>query len=66
MLSGSRAPGFLGGQGVPALGNLVLSRRDSLLLDVRSTVPANEVACFVVLTFPRLLAFSFLLCLTLS
>ena len=27
-----------------ALGNLVLSRRDSLLADVRSTVPAEEVA----------------------
>ena len=27
-----------------ALGNLLLSRRDSLLLDVRSTVPAEEVA----------------------
>ena len=44
MLSGSRALEFLGGQGVTALGNLVLSRRDSLLLDVRSTVPAEEVA----------------------
>ena len=44
MLSGSRALEFLGGQGVAALGNLVLSRRDSLLLDVRSTVPVEEVA----------------------
>ena len=43
MLSGSRALVFLGGQGVTALGNLVLSRRDSLLLDVRSTVLAEEV-----------------------
>ena len=42
--SGSRALEFLGGQGITALGNLVLSRRDSLLLDVRSTVPAEEVA----------------------
>ena len=44
MLSGSRALEFLGGQGVVALGNLVISRRDSLLLGVRSTVPAEEVA----------------------
>ena len=44
MLSGSRALEFLGDQDVTALGNLVLSRRDSLLLDVRSTVPAEEVA----------------------
>ena len=44
MLSGSKALEFLGGQGVTALGNLVLSRRDSLLLDVGSTVPADEVA----------------------
>ena len=43
-LSGSRALEFLGNQGVTALGNLVLSCRDSLLLDVRSTVPAEEVA----------------------
>ena len=43
MLSGSRALEFLGGQGVTALGNLVLCRRDSLLLDVQSTVPAEEV-----------------------
>ena len=44
MLSGSRALEFLGFQGVPALGNLVLSHRDSLLLDAWSTVPAEEVA----------------------
>ena len=44
MLSGSKALEFLGGQGVAALGNLVLSRRDSLLLDVRSTAPVEEVA----------------------
>ena len=43
MLSGSRALEFLGSQGITALGNLVLSRRDSLLLDVRLTVPAEEV-----------------------
>ena len=44
MLSGSRALEFLGGQGITALGNLVLSRRDSLLLDVHSTIPAEGVA----------------------
>ena len=44
MLSGSRALEFLGGQGIPALGILVLFRRDSLLLVVQSTVPAEEVA----------------------
>ena len=35
---------FLASQGCTALGTLVLSRRDSLLADVRSTVPAEEVA----------------------
>ena len=45
MLSGSRALEFLASQGCTALGNLVLSRRDSLRADVRSTVPAEEVAC---------------------
>ena len=44
MPSGSRALQFLSGQGVTALGNLVLSHRASLLLDMRSTVPAAEVA----------------------
>ena len=44
MLSGSRALEFLASQGGTALGNLVLARRDSLLADVRSTVPAEEVA----------------------
>ena len=44
MLSGSRALGFLGSQGVTALGNLVLSHRNSLLLDAWSTVSAEEVA----------------------
>ena len=43
MLSGSRALEFLGNQGVTALGNLVLSHRDSLLLDAQSTVSAEEV-----------------------
>ena len=44
ILSGSRALEFLASQGSTALGNLVLSRRDSLLADVRSAVPAEEVA----------------------
>ena len=44
MLPGSRALEILGGQGVAALGNLVLSCRDSLLLDFRPTVLAEEVA----------------------
>ena len=44
MLSGSRALELLASQGCTALGNLVLSRRDSPLADVRSTVPAEEVA----------------------
>ena len=44
MLSGWRALEFLGAKGITALGNLVLSHRDSLLLDARSTVPAEEVA----------------------
>ena len=52
MLSGSRALEFLGGQGVTALGNLVLSRRDSLLLDVRSTVPAEVIARLRYSTLP--------------
>ena len=44
ILSGSRALEFLASQGSTALGNLVLSRLDSLLADVRSTAPAEEVA----------------------
>ena len=44
ILSGSRALEFLASQGCTALGNLLLSRRDSLLADIRSTVPAEEVA----------------------
>ena len=44
ILSGSRALEFLASQGITALGNLVLSRLDSLLADVCSTVPAEEVA----------------------
>ena len=44
MMSGSRALEFLASQGCTALGNLVLSRRDALLADVRSMVPAEEVA----------------------
>ena len=44
ILSGSRALEFLASQGITAHGNLVLSLRDSLLADVLSTVPAQEVA----------------------
>ena len=44
MVSGSRALEFLASQGCTTLGNLVLLRRDALLADVRSTVPAEEVA----------------------
>ena len=44
MISGSRALEFLASQGCTTLGNLVLARRDCLLADVRSTVPAVEVA----------------------
>ena len=44
ILSGSRALEFLASQGCTALGDLVLSRRDSPLADARSTVPAEEVA----------------------
>ena len=44
MLSGSKALEFLASWGCTALGNLVLARRDSLQADVRSTVPAEEVA----------------------
>ena len=44
ILSGLRALEFLASQGCTALGNLVLLRRDSLLADVRSMVPAKEVA----------------------
>ena len=44
MMSGSRALEFLASQACTTLGNLVLSRRDALLADVCSTVPAEEVA----------------------
>ena len=44
ILSGSRALEFLASQGTTALGNLVLSRRDSLLADVCSVLPVEEVA----------------------
>ena len=43
-MSGSRSLEFLASQGCTALGNLVLSRRDALLADVRGTVPVEEVA----------------------
>ena len=41
ILSGSRALEFQASQGCTALGNLVLSRRDSLLADVHSMVPGG-------------------------
>ena len=44
ILSGSRALEFLASQGCMALDNLLLLRRDSLLADVWSMVPAEEVA----------------------
>ena len=44
MISGSRALEFLASQGCTTLGNLVLSRRDALLADVRGTVPVEGVA----------------------
>ena len=53
ILSGSRALEFLGSQGTTALSNLVLSRRDSLLADVRSTVPVEEVARLRYLPLPE-------------
>ena len=42
--SGSKALAFVGSQMVPALANLLLFRRDSLLTEVRSTVPAEELS----------------------
>ena len=44
VVSGSKAPEFLGSQTVPALTNLMLLRRDSLLTDVCSTVPSEELS----------------------
>ena len=56
ILSGSRALETLASQGCTALGNLVLSRRDSLLADVRSTVPAEEVAHLRYSPLPEMVA----------
>ena len=56
ILSGSRALEFLASQGCTALGNLVLSRQDSLLADVRSTVPAEEVARLRYSPLPEMVA----------
>ena len=44
MVSGARSLEFLGSQTTPVLANLVLLRRDSLLSDVSSTVPAEELS----------------------
>ena len=41
---GSKALAFVGSQAVPALANLLLSRRDSLLAEVRSTVLAEGLS----------------------
>ena len=56
ILSWSRALEFLASQGCTALGNLVLSRRDSLPADVRSTVPTKEVACLRYSPLPETVA----------
>ena len=56
MVSGSKALEFLGSQAVPALGNLVLLRRDSLLTDVRSTVPTEELSRLRHATLPTSVA----------
>ena len=56
MLSGSRALEFLASQGCTALGNLVLSSRDSLLADVRSTVPTEEVARLRYCPLPKMVS----------
>ena len=42
--SGSKAIVFVGSQAGPALANLLLSRSDSLLAEVRYTVPAEELS----------------------
>ena len=42
--SGLKALAFVGSQAVPALANLLLSRQDSLLTEVRSTVLAEELS----------------------
>ena len=44
LASGSKAIAFVGSQAVPALTNLLLSRRDALLAEVRYTVPAEELS----------------------
>ena len=44
MVSGAKALEFLGSQAIPALGILGLLRQDSLLMDVCSTVPAEELS----------------------
>ena len=56
ILSGSRTLEFLASQGITALSNLVLSQRDSLLADVCSTVPAEEVACLRCSPFPEMVS----------
>ena len=57
ILSGLRALEFLASQGCTALGKLVLSRRDTLLTDVHSMVPAEEVARLRYSSLPETVAF---------
>ena len=56
IVSGSKALEFLGSQAIAALGNLVLLRRDSLLTDVRSTVPVEELSRLRHATLPTSVA----------
>ena len=44
LVSGSKAIAFVGSQTVPALTNLLLSHRDTLLAEFRYTVPVEELA----------------------
>ena len=53
MMSGSRTLEFLASQGCTTLGNLVFSRRDALLADVRGMVPAEEVALLRYFPLPQ-------------
>ena len=56
IVSGSKVIEFLGSQAIAALGNLVLLCRDSLLTDVRSTVPAEELSRLRHATLPTSVA----------
>ena len=65
MFSGLRAMELLGNQAVTALSILMLSHRDSLLLDAWSTVPAEEVAGLCYADLPSSSGIFHLPCLTL-